>query len=112
MAEEIIPVREHFYILSTSSRIDDRTRVLKQGDTFAVFDRHGDIETFGTGELGLYHHDTRFLSRLTLTLAGERPLLLSSSVKDDNAALAIDSMNPDVSRDNEITVPRGTVHVF
>ncbi|HEX2964710.1 MAG TPA: amylo-alpha-1,6-glucosidase [Syntrophorhabdaceae bacterium] len=112
MAEEIIPVREHFYILSTSSRIDDRTRVLKQGDTFAVFDRHGDIETFGTGELGIYHHDTRFLSRLTLTLANERPLLLSSSVKDDNAALAIDSMNPDISRDNEITVPRGTVHIF
>ena len=29
MVEEVIPVREHFYILSTSARIDDRTRVLK-----------------------------------------------------------------------------------
>ena len=81
MAEEIIPFHEHFYILSTSPRIDDRTRVLKQGDTFAVFDRYGDIEQFGAGELGLYHSDTRFLSRLTLKIDSGRPLLLSSHDK-------------------------------
>jgi len=50
MAREVIRVRDAFYIRSSSSRIDVRTRVLKQGDTFAVFDRFGDIDTFGTGE--------------------------------------------------------------
>lgn len=112
MVEEVIPVREHFYILSTSARIDDRTRVLKHGDTFAVFDRFGDIEGYGTGELGIYHQDVRFVSRLGMKLAGERPLLLSSSIKDDNALLAVDATNPDIERDGALEIPRGTVHIF
>ena len=112
MAEEVISVSEDFYILSTSSRIDDRTRVLKQDDTFAVFDRFGDIEPFGTGELGIYHRDTRFVSRLTLKLERGRPLLLSSTIRDDNAGLGVDAMNPDIRSGDEVTIPRGTLHVF
>ena len=112
MAREVIRVRNEFYIRSSSARVDVRTRVLKQGDTFAVFDRFGDIETFGTGELGLYYEDTRFLSRLTLKLGKDRPLLLSSTVREDNAVMAVDATNPDAWRDGEIIVPRGTVHVF
>ena len=34
---------------------------------------------------GLYHRDTRFLSRLRLLIDGTRPLLLSSTVRNDNA---------------------------
>ena len=112
MAKEVIRVRNEFYIRSSSARVDVRTRVLKQGDTFAVFDRFGDIETFGSGELGLYYQDTRFLSRLTLRLGKDRPLLLSSTVREDNAVMAVDATNPDVWRDSEIVIPRGTVHVF
>jgi glycogen debranching enzyme len=112
MAREVIRIRNEFYIRSSSARVDVRTLVLKQGDTFAVFDRFGDIETFGTGELGLYYQDTRFLSRLTLKLGKDRPLLLSSTVREDNAVMAVDATNPDAWRDGEIVVPRGTVHVF
>ncbi len=112
MAREVIRIRDEFYIRSSSPRVDVRTRVLKQGDTFAVFDRFGDIDTFGSGELGLYYQDTRFLSRLTLKLGKDRPLLLSSTVREDNAVLAVDATNPDVWRDGEIVIPRGTVHVF
>lgn len=112
MADEVIPLHEHFYILSTSSRIDDRTRVLKHGDAFAVFDRFGDIETLGTSGLGFYNRDTRFLSRLALKLDNERPLLLSSTTKDDSTALTVDAMNPDIRRDDEVSILRGTVHLF
>jgi glycogen debranching enzyme len=112
MAREVIRVRDAFYIRSSSSRIDVRTRVLKQGDTFGVFDRFGDIDTFGTGELGMYYQDTRFLSRLTLKLGKDRPLLLSSTVREDNAVLAVDATNPDVSRNGETVVPRGIVHIY
>jgi N-terminal domain of (some) glycogen debranching enzymes len=98
MAREVIRVRNEFYIPSSSPRLDVRTRVLKHGDTFAVFDRFGDIETLGTGELGLYYRDTRFLSRLTLKLGKDRPLLLSSTVREDNAVMAVDAMNPDTWR--------------
>jgi glycogen debranching enzyme len=109
---EVIRIRDEFYIRSSSARVDVRTRVLKQGDMFAVFDRFGDVETFGSGELGLYYQDTRFLSRLTLKLGKDRPLLLSSTVREDNAVMAVDCTNPDVWRDSEIVVPRGTIHVY
>jgi glycogen debranching enzyme len=112
MPEDIVKIHDEFYILATSSRVDDRTCVLKQGDAFAIFDRFGDIEEFGGGALGLYHHDTRFLSRLVLRLADERPLLLSSTIKDDSAVLAVDLMNPDIPHTSEPTIPRGSVHVF
>jgi hypothetical protein len=78
--DDIIQVKDQFYILATSSLADDRTRVLKQGDTFAVFDRHGDIRPVGLGVQGVYHEGTRYLSRLELRLGkepgaqtGERP---------------------------------------
>ena len=112
MADEVVRIHDGFYILSTSSRVDDRTRVLKQGDTFAIFNRSGDVEAFGSGSLGVYHQDTRFLSTLVLRLAGERPLLLSSTIKDDNAVLAVDLMNQDIRRGDEVLFPRGSVHVF
>ncbi len=112
MTEEVVRISDTFYILSTSARIDDRTQVLKQGDTFAIFDRYGDIETLGMGEFGLYHQDTRFLSRLSLRIAAHRPLLLSSTIKVDNAILAVDLMNPDLWKDGELVIPRGTLHVF
>src|SRR5256886_9246297 len=109
---EVIRIRDECYVRSSSARVDVRKRVLKQGDMFAVFDRFGDVETFGTGELGLYYQDTRFLSRLTLKLGRDRPLLLSSTVREDNAVLAVDATNPDVWRDSEIVVPRGTIHIY
>src|SRR5207247_8253563 len=112
MAREVIRVRNEFYIRSSSARVDVRTRVLKQGETFAVFDRFGDIETFGTGELGLYYQDTRFLSRLTLKLGKDRPLLLSSTVREDNAVTAVDATNPDARRDTELVLRRGREQVL
>ena len=112
MAEELIRVRNRFYILSTSGRVDDRTRVLKSGDTFAVFDRFGDIEALGPPELGIYHQDTRFLSRLALRLESHRPLLLSSTIKEDNAFLAVDLTNTDLHHAGEVAVSRGTIHIF
>lgn len=112
MGEEVVRIHDEYYILSTSARIDDRTRVLKHDDTFALFDRFGDIEQLGSGELGLYHQDTRFLSRLVLRLERQRPLLLSSSIRDDNMRLAVDLMNPDISRSGEVVIPHGSVHLF
>jgi hypothetical protein len=45
--DDIIRVRDQYYILSTSSLTDDRVRVLKEEDAFAVCDRRGDIEPIG-----------------------------------------------------------------
>ena len=68
---------------------DDRTRVLKHGTSFAVFDRYGDIETAELKEQGIFCEGTRFLSHLELHLAQARPLLLSSTIKADNSLFQI-----------------------
>ena len=41
--DEVVSMHEQYYIQATSSRADDRTRVLKHDETFAVFDRFGDV---------------------------------------------------------------------
>jgi len=110
-ADEAIRVSDQYYILATSARIDDRTRVLKHGDTFAVFDRFGDIDAFGPAARGLYHQDTRFLSRFALRMEGQRPLMLDSSIKDDNVVFTVDLMNADAWHSKEVVVPRGSVHL-
>jgi glycogen debranching enzyme len=109
--DDIIRVKDRFYISATSSLADDRTRVLKQGETFAVFDRHGDIRPIGRGVQGIYHEGTRFVSRLELSLDRHRPVLLSSTVKDDNAVLSVDLTNPDSRTNGQIDLPRGTIHL-
>jgi glycogen debranching enzyme len=109
--ERIIQVGDQYYILATSSFADDRTRVIKQGETFGVFDRYGDILPVGMGEQGVYHEGTRFLSRLELMLSNRRPFLLSSGIDDDNLAFSVDLANPDI-RFPELMVPRETLHIY
>jgi glycogen debranching enzyme len=111
IAEEVIRVKDQFYILATSSLADRRTQVLKCGDSFAVFDRQGDIGPIGHGVQGLYHEGTRFLSRLVLKLEGDRPMLLSSSVNEDNMVLGVDLTNSDLVTGGNVVLPRGTLHL-
>jgi glycogen debranching enzyme len=85
-----------YHILAASSPADERTRVLKHGDTFAVFDHYGDIKPGGLGEEGLYHDGTRHLSCLLLEMEGRRPFFLSSAVRDANDQLAVALTNPDL----------------
>jgi glycogen debranching enzyme len=105
------PRRDPYYILAAAPLADEAARVLKQGDTFAVFDHFGDIRCVGMGEEGLYHEGTRFLSSLLLCLDDVRPLFLSSTVRDANDLLAVDLTNPDLFDAGRIVVPRGTLHL-
>jgi len=52
--KKMIEVEGEFYIPATSSLADLATRVLKDGETFAVFDRHGDIRPLGFENQGLF----------------------------------------------------------
>jgi glycogen debranching enzyme len=110
--EEVIRLQDQYYILAASSRADDRTRVLKHGNTFAVFDRYGDIVPFGLGEQGLYHAGTRHLSVLDLRLNGKRPLLLSSTVREDNDLFVVDLTNPDIPIGDDAVFRRDVLHLF
>ena len=109
--EEIIQVQQQYYIMASSARLNDRVRVLKHADTFAVFDAKGDILPIGHGEQGLYHEGTRYLSRLEFRLLDRQPFLLSSTVKEQMAVLSVNLTNPDISAGDVVTLRRNALHV-
>ncbi len=109
---DVIAVGQQFYIRASSSLADDRTRVLMHGDTFAVFDRNGDIQPVGFGQQGIFHMETRHLSRLEMRVFGVRPLLLSSIIREDNVLFAADLTNSELMLDSGLTVPQGTLHIY
>jgi glycogen debranching enzyme len=102
---------QDYTILATASRADERTRVIKHGESFAVFDHAGTIRQGGIGELGIYHEGTRFLSRFEIALERRRPLLLGSTVRSDNVLL-VDYANPDMPEFRGGPLLRDTVHLF
>jgi glycogen debranching enzyme len=109
---DVIEVGNQFYIRAQSSLADDRTRVLLNGDTFAVFDRYGDIQPLGYGQQGIFYRETRHLSSLRTRIAGQRPLLLSSTVRDDNILLSVDLTNPDMNLPSGEPLLRGSLHIY
>src|SRR3954471_23928429 len=93
--------------LAASSR-----RTLKHGDSFAMFDELGDVVDVELSPAGLFHHDTRYLSRLSFTIEGHRPLVLSSTVQPDNVMLDVDLTNPDLfDREGNLVLGKDTFHI-
>ena len=99
-----------FYIQATGPSSRPR-HTLKQGNTFAVCDSHGDVGASAGGPDGVFNNDTRFLSRLELLINGMQPLLLGSSIRDDNISLSVDLTNADIYRAGVIVLPRDTIHI-
>ena len=100
----------HYGIRASTAPGPGMRRVLKHDDTFAVFDRSGDLPCRDDGTCGLYHEGTRFLSRLELLLHGHPLLLLSSQIGDDGV-LEADLTNCDLYLGDHLVLPHSTVHV-
>jgi glycogen debranching enzyme len=107
-----IEVENKFYILATSSFADQRYMVLKEGDTFGIFDYHGDVHKIGEGKQGIFHDGTRHVASMELNINGQRPMLLSSNPREDNQMLTIDLTNPDLPIGDNEFISRGTIHIF
>jgi len=105
------PEQPGFPILAEEGGSEERTLVLTRGDSFALFDRHGDFRPMPSGRHGLFFDGTRFLSALLLRLARRRPLLLSSGTRADNDALSIHSTNADVREGDRITLARESIYL-
>src|SRR5690606_11697550 len=108
----ILLERRQYEILTSASIAENRTHVLKSGDTFAVFDMHGDFSPVGNREQGLYFEGTRFVSRMEMWMDSKRPVLLGSAVRDDNTVLSVDLTNPDLLDAEGELIPHGTLHIF
>jgi len=111
-ASEPVENVPEFYIPATESISVAWPRILKHNDSFAMFDHHGDIVNAADNPAGLFHNDTRHLSGFYILVDGHRPLLLSSTVHDDNAVLTADLANPDIYRDTELVLSRETLHLI
>jgi glycogen debranching enzyme len=106
------PAEAPFYIGATEQPISRPTRVLKYGDSFIVLDSRGDITTTSGGLAGLFHCDTRYLSRLEVLVNEIHPLLLGSNLRDDNSAFVVDLTNPDLYADQHLLLEKDTVHIL
>lgn len=100
------------YVYAQEPLGDEDSRVLKQGDSFAIFDHYGNISRKGLGEEGLFYDGTRFLSAFHVRLLGVRPMILYSTIKQDNSLMTVDMTNPDLTLEDGTFLPRGSLHLF
>ena len=108
---EMLKIDERFAILSHADR-PAVLRVLKHGDSFAVFDPNGDITPGPASSYGFFHAGTRFVSQLQLLLGTHPPVLLSSTIAEDNTVFTADLTNPDIVQDGHVVLERGVLHLF
>lgn len=81
---------------------------LKDANTFLLADALGDIQ--GSDD-GLFHNDTRILSRFELEVAGRRPSLLGAAVSQDNTLFTAHLTNRPLPAPGERSIPQGVIHI-
>lgn len=101
------PTRRGSFEIEAGVSVSGSSRVLKNNETFALMDPTGDI--FPDQQQGIFRAETRFLSQWELRLNGQRPILLNSTLKQDNSLLLVDLTNPEQP---EYGLSQGTVHMF
>lgn len=110
--QTVIKVGSDFYILASSLASRRATRVLANGESFAVFDVGGDIIESLLEPLGFFYRDTRYLSRFELKFRGEAPYHLNSYTSNEGAQLRINLSNPDFrTRGDVIQLPRNSIQI-
>ncbi|HSW21090.1 MAG TPA: glycogen debranching N-terminal domain-containing protein, partial [Ramlibacter sp.] len=111
MSERIL-IGDQWYVAAKAARAEESPQVIKDGDTFALFDRFGDVHATSS-EHGIYHEDTRFVSQLELTVNDVQPMFLGATVKEGNNLLIVEMMNPDLMEDDgRMLLPKGELHLF
>lgn len=101
--------QEHVHT-SDRTELDPHRLTLNFGDTFAVYNRVGDIRNVGEHSQGFFYKGCRFLSRSELLVFGARPELLSSTVREEVDVLSADLTNPELVHGN-VKIERGTLHI-
>src|SRR5437016_4055106 len=101
---EYIQVGDEYYILASALAPQQHRELLSHADSFAIFDRSGDIPLSRRDVFGLFHRDTRFLDRFELRLNGEFPVLLTSTTSEDGSELVSYLSNADEVRSGTIIV--------
>ena len=83
---------------------------IKEGDLFLYSDALGQAPGGENSVLGLFYHDTRYLSRHELMIAGRQPVLLSSTAERGYTA-TVELTNLEARTPDGHTLPQASVHV-
>jgi glycogen debranching enzyme len=89
-------------------RVPHRLFTLKDRDSFVVNDAYGDI--VGAAD-GLFHDDTRILSRFRLLLGTRPPSLLSAAIAQDNVFFTAHGSNQALPYPGGPVGPPGVLHL-
>ncbi len=95
------------FVMSETRR---RRLVIKEDELFLYTDDEGLIPAAQNSPLGLYFRDTRFLSRLEMTIGGRDPVLLSATAERDYLSSA-EFTNLEIKGAAGETIPQTSVHV-
>ena len=93
-----------------AKHLDPFTMALNHGETFGVFDRQGDIVNIGKTPQGIFFEGSRHLSLLEFSVNGQKPLLLSSTIREDNDSLTVDLANRPLKYAHK-EAPESSVHI-
>ena len=111
-AQTVIKVGSDFYVHASSLTSRRATRVLVNGESFAVFEAGGDVLETPHEPLGFFHRDTRHLSRFEMKIAGETPHYLTSHTTRENAQLRVNLSNPELVLDGrEDALPINSIQI-
>jgi glycogen debranching enzyme len=110
-AKDITKISE-YHIHAITSLAEEQSRVLKYADMFAVFNQDGNICPFGFESHGIYFEGTRFVSHFILHINDSAPLLLSSTVKEENELMVVDFTNPEIPMDDREFIAKEQVHIL
>ena len=108
--QETIEAGYEHQIQSPSSIQEQELRAVKHGDSFALFDTHGDVVGTEKAPEGVYYRDMRQISFWRLTLCGAYPLLLGSALDDRVDALIVDLTNPRLTNRQGQQIPPDVLH--
>jgi glycogen debranching enzyme len=95
------------YVMTEPRR---RRLVIKEDELLMYTDEEGLIPAAESSSLGLYFRDTRFLSRLEMTIGGRRPVLLSSTA-ERNYVSSAEFTNLEIKKPGGEKIPQTSVHV-
>jgi glycogen debranching enzyme len=92
------------------SEVPRQPLIIKEGEYFLYTYENGDMAHGNRAGLGLYYHDTRFLSTLETRTEGMQPLFLSSSSEQGYMA-NIHFSNPDIQSEGNAVIPQDVVSI-
>jgi glycogen debranching enzyme len=111
-AQTFLKVGSDYYVLASSLASRRQSKVLANGQSFAVFDAAGDIIESPLEALGFFNCDTRHLSRFEMQIAGTEPYFLNSYLSDDRAQFRATLTNADLGKRGEPSwLPRNSIRI-